>query len=56
MLGYTISEIAEEHHVTRQTVSVEFNRAVEKICEENNRLWLACYSDVKASKRPDLCA
>lgn len=40
MDGYTLSDIAEESGRGLTTVDVQFRRAVEKIVQENNRLWI----------------
>ena len=54
MLGYSMSDIADHFKITRQTVGVELQRAVRKICDLNNRIWSEVYSDALASERPDL--
>lgn len=43
MYGYTMTDVAEMLHVTKQTVNSALNRAVAKICEENNKNWERVY-------------
>ena len=43
MQGYIASDIATHYGITRQSVGVLLKRAVDKICEANNKRWRDAY-------------
>ena len=50
MQGYGISDIADVLGHARQTASILFDRAVEKIIARNNQVWDECYGSRSAAE------
>lgn len=50
MQGYGLSDIADYLGHARQTSDTIFDRAVEKIVQQNNRRWEECYGDKPLSQ------
>lgn len=47
MLGYTFLDLEEVYGKSRQTFEKQFNRAVDKICKQNDTHWNETYDKTK---------